>query len=51
MPLIMPGSLHGLRGHFVSYLLALAWPLPLVQDIAPHEDPATTLGTSAIEST
>jgi integrase len=36
-------TLHGLRGHFITYALLLGWPVPLVQAQAGHADSQTTL--------
>jgi integrase len=37
-------NLHALRGHYITYLLLLGWPVPVVQVLAGHADAATTLG-------
>jgi integrase len=37
-------NLHALRGHYITYLLLLGWPVPFVQALAGHADAATTLG-------
>lgn len=35
---------HSARGHYITYLLLLDWPVPLVQLLAGHADSSTTLG-------
>jgi len=35
---------HSLRGWAITYLLSQGHPIPMVQDMVGHEDPATTIG-------
>lgn len=44
LDLHLPRPLHALRGLFITYLLLLDWPVPLVQALAGHADSQTTLG-------